>query len=66
MWANWKSKLTSRKFLMAVVSGILVILNQGLDWGIPEETVKSFVSLILGYIFAEGAVDMARAFKSDK
>lgn len=51
---KWKS----RKFWMAVVSGILVVLNEGLGWDIPEDTVLTFVFLILGWIFAEAAVDV--------
>ncbi len=54
-------QLKSRKFILAVVSAILVILNEGLGWHIPEETVMQFIYLILGWIFAEAAVDIKRA-----
>jgi len=50
-------KLKSRKLWMAVTSAILVIANKGLDLGIDETTVTQFVALILGYVFAEAAVD---------
>ncbi len=50
-------KFKSRKFWLAVVSGILVILNEGLDLGIDQPTVMSFAALVLGWIFAEAYVD---------
>jgi len=56
-------KFMSRKFILAVVSGILVILNEGLGWNIPTETIMSFVILILGYLFVEGAVDVVKVIK---
>ena len=52
--------LKSRKFWMAVVGAALVILNDGLGLGIEQETVLKFAALVLGYIFAEAAVDVAR------
>lgn len=54
-------KLKSRKFILAVVSAVLVILNEGLGWDIPTETVMQFVYLILGWIFVEGAIDFKHA-----
>ncbi len=50
-------KFKSRKFWLATVSGILVILNEGLDLGIDQQTVMSFAALVLGWIFAEAYVD---------
>lgn len=56
---KWKS----RKFWMAVVSAILVILNEGLGWDIPEDTVLTFVFLVLGWVFCEAIVDVSRRGK---
>ncbi len=50
-------KLKSRKFWLAVVSAVLVIMNEGLGWNVPSETVLTFAALILGWIFAEAYVD---------
>ena len=50
-------KFKSRKFWMAVVSGLLVIVNDGLDLGLPNESILSIAAIVLGYIFAEAAVD---------
>ena len=58
---NFKEKLTSRKFLMAVagiVSGIVLILN-----GDSTEGVSAVVASVLGYLIAEGYID-AKALKA--
>ena len=57
---NWKNKLTSRKFWMAVVAFITPLL---LSFGLSESTVTQIVAIImagadeLAYIIAEGMVD---------
>jgi len=53
--------LWSRKFLLAIVSAVLIVLNEGLGWKVPEETVMQVVYVVLGWIFAEAAVDIKRA-----
>ena len=59
---NWKNKLTSRKFWMAVAAFITPLL---LSFGLSESTVTQIVAIImagadvLAYIFAEGMVDAA-------
>ena len=58
---NFKEKLTSRKFLVAVagiVSGVLLILG-----GSDTEGITAIVASALGYLAAEGLVDFA-AIKS--
>lgn len=61
-----KQKLLSRKFFLACVFAVLVILNRGLDLGIPEEAVMLIAGVMATYIFGESIVDAARAFKSGK
>ena len=59
---NWKNKLTSRKFWMAVAAFITPLL---LSVGLSESTVTQIVGIImagadvLAYIIAEGMVDAA-------
>ena len=59
---NWKNKLTSRKFWMAVAAFITPLL---LSFGLSESTVTQIVAIImagadvLAYIIAEGMVDAA-------
>jgi len=62
---DWKQKLTSRKFWMVVVGAVFLVLNQGLNLGLDEETITAFIYLILGYVFAEGAADIVSRFKQD-
>lgn len=56
-------KLKSRKFWIAVLSGLLVLLNDQFGWGITPDTLNKFVTLMIGYLLAEGAVDAAGAIK---
>ena len=54
------SKLKSRKFILAVVTAILIVLNDGLGLGIDSETVLAFAGIVATYILGESAVDVAR------
>ena len=57
---DWKRKLTSRKFWMAVVAFITPLL---LAFGVTEDSVTQVTAIIiagadvLAYIIAEGMVD---------
>ena len=55
------NKFKSRKFWMAVVAAILVILNDGLDLGVDSDTVLAFAGLVASWIIGESAVDAKRA-----
>lgn len=55
-----KQKLTSRKFWVAVASAAFIILSEGLDLNVDSDLYWKIVSLALGYIFGEAAVDIAR------
>lgn len=57
------NKFASRKFWMAVVAGLLVIANEGLGWNLPEETISSFILVILGWIGIEGINDAVYNYK---
>ena len=59
--SNWKSKLTSRKFWVAVASAAFIILSEGLGLNVDQELYWKLIALALGYIFGEAAVDVARA-----
>lgn len=60
---NWKNKLTSRKFWMAVVAFVTPLM---LSFGMSQDNVTQVVAIImagadvLAYILAEGMVDAAR------
>lgn len=57
----WKQKLTSRKFWVAVATAVFIILSEGLGWNIDEDLYWKLVTIALGYIFGEAAIDIARA-----
>ena len=60
MTINWKQKLTSRKFWMAVVAFITPLM---LAFGMAEDNVTQIVAIVmagadvLAYIIAEGMID---------
>lgn len=55
------SKFKSRKFILAVVGAVLIVLNDGLDLGIDSETVLAFAGLLAVWITGESVVDTARS-----
>ncbi len=61
---DWKRKLTSRKFWMAVTAFITPLL---LAFGVAEDAVTQTVAIVmagadvLAYILAEGLVDAKQA-----
>lgn len=56
-----KQKLMSRKFWVAVATAIFIVLSEGLGLNIDKDLYWKIVTLALGYIFGEAAVDIARA-----
>lgn len=58
-------KFKSRKFWLAVVSAILVVLNDGLELGVDSETVLAFAGIVATWIIGESAIDTARTKKED-
>jgi len=57
-------KLKSRKFILAVVTALLIIANEGLNLNIPEDAVIKIVQLVIAYIGIEGVADaVSRAKK---
>ena len=63
---DWKKKLTSRKFWMALVAFITPLL---LAFGVAEDAVTQVVAIIMAgadvvaYIIAEGLVDASNTVK---
>ncbi|QSQ10484.1 hypothetical protein H0A61_02892 [Koleobacter methoxysyntrophicus] len=56
-----KQKLTSRKFWVAVASAAFIILSEGLGLNVDQDLYWKIITVALGYIFGETAVDIARA-----
>ncbi|MBC7340940.1 MAG: hypothetical protein H5U02_00540 [Clostridia bacterium] len=60
---DWKVKLKSRKFWMALVSAVLLVANEGLGLNLPEDVIVPFAALVISYILGEAIVDAAAAKK---
>lgn len=56
-------RLKSRKFLMAVATALLIVLNEGLDLGIPADAYAWFVGVVISYIIGESYIDGKAAGK---
>lgn len=57
-------KLKSRKFILALATGILIVLNDGLNLGLNTETIMYVVGIVATWITGEALVDTARAKKT--
>lgn len=55
-----KQKWLSRKWLLVVATVALVVLNEGIGLGIPEEAYWAVVLPVIGYVFGESYVDANR------
>ena len=68
MKIDWKRKLTSRKFWMAVANFVSMLI---IAFGGSESTGTQIVAIIMagatviGYIFGEGLADQAGAGQND-
>ena len=54
-------KLKSRKLWLAVVGGLLVVLNEGLGLGIDSEAVLALAGIIIAYVLGQSGVDAVKA-----
>ena len=55
-------KLTSRKFLLALLGTVLTFVATALGWEIPWESIL----VVAAYIGGEGAVDAVRVIREHK
>lgn len=65
---DWKTKLTSRKFWLAVaglVTGVIALLSPGTDASQISGVILSLGSVV-AYIVGEGLVDAASAGSTEK
>ena len=53
----WMDRLKSRKFLMTLATALLMILNEGLDLGIPADVYGWIVGVVIAWILGESYVD---------
>lgn len=59
--AEWAKRLSSRKFLLAVVAALVVFGNKYFGWDLDEKEVWAFLAPLLLFIGVEGAADFKRA-----
>ena len=52
------SKWLSRKFLVAVFDALFIVLNEGLELGIPQDVYAYITGILIAYIVVEGARDI--------
>lgn len=64
MSSDFKARLTSRKFLIAVAVAVIAIVNNAFALGISEATMGTVTQVASFFIGAEGAADVARAWKA--
>lgn len=57
-WQDLLARLSSRKFLSAVVGAIVVFGNHYWNWGLTEEQVWQVLTPLLAFIGVEGAADV--------
>ena len=57
--------LGSKKLMMSLAVIAVVLLNKPLSLGIDQETVRNLVLTSLGYLMAQGGVDLATALKKE-
>ena len=50
-------KLKSRKLWMSIVSGALIIINEGLGYVVDTEIIMSFAGIVMSYILGQSYVD---------
>jgi hypothetical protein len=58
------NKWLERKFWLAIATAVLIILNDGLGFGLDEETILNIIKTILGWILIEGGVDATKILKN--
>ena len=56
-------RLKSRKFIMALASAIFIVMNEGLDLGIPPDAYGWLVGVVVAWILGESYVDGKAAGK---
>ena len=62
---DFLARLSSRKFILAVVAGLVIFLNEAYDLGLDLGAIKEMVKVVLGFILVEGVADTVRAYNSE-
>ena len=54
------SKFLSRKFILAIVSALVVFLNSAFDFGLNQAEILTIVGSLLSFIITEGIADIKK------
>ena len=57
-------KFASRKFILALAFSLLVVLNKKLELNLTAEDLTTIGTAVLGYLAAEGLVDLQKVRKT--
>lgn len=60
---DFKERLSSRKFLLTVAFGLLVIANKAFEFGISDSDLDQLFSAVLAFIGFEGAADVVKSYR---
>jgi len=58
--------VASRKFMTAILGALLVALNDALDLGLREDTMRHIVMILTGWLVGESAIDAASAWSNGR
>ena len=50
-------KLKSRKFIMTVLTALIMVGNDGLGLNLPSESLMTIAGLVMSYVIGQGYVD---------
>ncbi len=59
-------RLTSRKFLLPVLTTVMLAVTDAVGITLQPETIDTVVTLVLGFMGVETAVDITRTIKTGK
>ncbi len=55
---NTLKKFISRKFLIAILTPILIGINAGLDHPLEPDAVRNIIAVVVAYLIGQSAVDV--------
>lgn len=60
---DFKSRLTSRKFLLTVAVGLVIVINKAFNLGFTDAQIGDLVTAVAAYVGVEGIADAVRAYQ---
>lgn len=63
---DFVQRLTSRRFILAVIAGFVAFGNAAFDWGLTTEQVTQVLWPLIAFIVGESAADAVGRVKAKK